>query len=533
MNGHTSAPRRPDREPTIAEVEGLTALGLFRRRVERSRARPMLHAREATFTAGEIDDLSSAAAAALQQRGVRPGDRVALLLQNDPQFPIAQLGAWKAGAITVPLNPMLRERELSRQMADAGCCTLVCLDQLAGHAVPAARAAGVEHVAIASADGVLHAAAGPGGNDEPFASWLSTGGLAPVQVSPKDIAVITFTSGTTGAAKGACSSHANLVWSAHVFRDWVELTEGTVVLGAAPLFHVTGQVGHLAVADLLGAPLILDHRFDARRQLALARQYEATFLVAAVTAFRALMDVGEPAPPTLRALVTGAQAVGPAFVADVERWSGAYVQNIYGMTETTSPSHAVPPGQRAPVHAETGALSIGIPVTGTDSLVVDPDTGEPLPPGSAGEIVIRGPQVVRGYWGRPDADAESFRDGWLRSGDLGVVDEQGWFYVIDRIKDLINVSGFKVAPREVEEVLLEHPDVADAAVVGEDDAYRGETIRAYVVPRPSGTIDVAELERHCRATLAAYKCPRSFTTVDELPRTASGKVMRRALRSEA
>ena len=233
---------------------------------------------------------------------------------------------------------------------------------------------------------------------------------------------------------------------------------------------------------------------------------------------------------TPRRLVSGAQPIPPALVDEVERWSGCYLQNMYGMTETTSPSHCVPPGARAPVHPGTGALAVGVPVTGVDCRILDRETGTPLPPGRAGEIAVRGPQVVPGYWRRPDADAEAFRDGWLCTGDLGVMDEDGWCYVVDRIGDLINASGFKVSPREVEDVLQEHPAVRAAAVVGAPDRYRGETVQAYVVLREGAEAAPDVLIRFCGERLAAYKRPRAVQVVADLPRTASGKILRRALR---
>jgi long-chain acyl-CoA synthetase len=491
----------------------------------------MLHFRGTTLSAGEVDGLSDAVACALQNRGIRAGHRIGLLLQNDPQFPVCQLGAWKAGATTVPLSPMLTAAELAGQLHDTGCSALICLDELASAGLEAARGAEVEHVALTSPDELAQRAVTRHSGAERLGDWLDGGRVyTPVAVDSRDVAIITFTSGTTGRAKGACITHANVVWSAHVFRDWVDLDEDAVILGAAPLFHVTGQVAHLAVGDLLAAPVVLDHRFDARSLLALADRHEATFLVAAVTAYHALLGARDRSPRSLRRLVGGAQPIAPALVAEVERWSGCYLQNIYGMTETTSPSHAVPHGSRAPVDSVTGALSVGVPVTGTESVIADPDTGRPLPDGTCGEILVRGPQVVPGYWNRADADSEAFHQGWLRTGDLGLRDHRGWFYVVDRIKDLINAAGFKVAPREVEEVLEAHPHVRSAAVVGVPDDYRGETVKAFVVARDAVDVDPDALRAHCRTRLATYKVPREIELVDELPQTATGKVSRHRLR---
>lgn len=530
MTIEQQGPIPPVLQARASEIEGLTALGLFERRLAAGDQRPMIHARGTTLSAYDADVLSAALAGALRQRDVGPGDRVALLLQNDPQFPIAQLAIWRCGAIAVPLNPMLRERELTEQLRETRCEALICLRDLTASALPAAAAAGVCHIAVTDADELLGGGgrAGPLGGAEPLSEWLDTAPWVDLTPEPSDIAVITYTSGTTGPAKGACSTHSNLAWAAHIYRDWVALDESMVVLGAAPLFHVTGQVGHLAIADLLAAPIILDHRFDAQRLLRASNRHGATFVVAAATAFRALLAVSDRAPATFNRLVMGAQAVSPVLAAAVESWSGCYPQNIYGMTETTSPALAVPSHQRAPVDPDTGALSVGMPVTSTDAVIVDPDSGLPVPAGTPGELLVKGPQVITGYWRRSDADEEAFNHGWLRSGDLAKVDEDGWFYLLDRIKDLINSSGFKVSPREVEEVLLEFPGVHDAAVVGEPDEYRGERVLAYVVPA-NGELDVDRLMEHCRTTLAAYKCPRWITTVAEIPRTVSGKTLRRKL----
>ena len=491
----------------------------------------MLHWADGTMSAGAVDATSSAFASALIDRGVKPGDRVALMLQNDPAFAVCELGAWKAGAVVVPINPMLRAGELADQLEDAGCAALVCLDTLVSQGLPAAARTGVKAVAIAT-PGDPTTPLRSSEHAESLAVWLRTPAPTSLpEVTPDNVAVITYTSGTTGRSKGVCNTHANIVWSAHIFRDWVGLDDNTVVLAAAPLFHVTGQIAHLALGDLLGAPLVLTHRFDAAKVLSLAAQFDATFLAAAVTAYHALLSVSERAPATLNRLVSGAQAIPSALVDDVERWSGCLLQNIYGLTETTSPAVAVPYGTRPPVDTASGAVSVGIPVTGSECLIVDPETFEPVADGTPGEIAIRGPQVVPGYWRRPDADAEAFRDGWLRTGDLGIRDSSGWLYLVDRIKDLINAGGFKVSPREVEDVLQRHASVRSAAVVGAPDHYRGETVHAFVVAS-GADVDPAELTRHCRENLAAYKCPRAIHIVDDLPQTASGKVLRRVLREQ-
>jgi long-chain acyl-CoA synthetase len=225
--------------------------------------------------------------------------------------------------------------------------------------------------------------------------------------------------------------------------------------------------------------------------------------------------------------------VAPATVERWERLTGSYIHNFYGLTETTSPSHAVPLGRRAPVDPDSGALSVGLPLPSTEVRIVDLETGERLPPGEIGELWTRGPQVVPGYWQRPDATAESFTEGFLHTGDVGKMDAEGWFYIVDRAKDMINASGYKVWPREVEDVLYQHPAVREAAVVGVPDPYRGETVKAYISLRPGADTDPGELAMYCKERLAAYKYPRQVEILPDLPKTASGKILRRELRSRA
>ena len=240
-------------------------------------------------------------------------------------------------------------------------------------------------------------------------------------------------------------------------------------------------------------------------------------------------DAGERDTSSLRTIVSGGAPIAPATVEAFEERFGVYIHNIYGLTETTSPSHCVPIGTRAPVDPTSGALSVGVPVYGTVVRVVGEDGGD-VAPGEIGELVTSGPQVVPGYWGRPEESERAIPGGALHTGDVGFMDADGWFYVVDRKKDQINAAGFKVWPREVEDVLYGHPAVREAAVVGVPDAYRGETVKAYVSLRPGEDVEADELIAFCREHMAAYKYPRQIEFVDELPRTASGKVLRRVLR---
>jgi long-chain acyl-CoA synthetase len=354
----------------------------------------------------------------------------------------------------------------------------------------------------------------------------------PVAPRPDDVAVLTYTSGTTGPPKGAMNTHTNVAFNARTYRDWMRIGPDDVILGVAPLFHVTGLVAHVALSLLTGAPLVLTHRFEPSVVLDAVREHRCTFTIGSITVFIALMNApafDRAALASLRTIYSGGAPIPPSTVQAFQEATGHYIHNIYGLTETTSPSHAVPLGVEAPVDEASGALAVGVPVYDTVVRIVD-DDGCDLPVGEVGEIVISGPQVVPGYWNKPEETAAALPGGALHTGDVGRRDADGWFYVVDRKKDQINAAGYKVWPREVEDVLYEHPAVREAAVVGAPDPYRGETVVAFVSLRPGCAVDADELVAFCRTRMAAYKYPRRIEIVDELPKTPSGKILRRALR---
>jgi long-chain acyl-CoA synthetase len=451
---------------------------------------------DARVTVAEADARADALAAGLASRGIGRGDRVAIRLQNVPEFVYALHACWKLGAIAVLCSPLLTAEELEFELSDSGAALLIADEQQVA--------------------GVIRAHAG----ERPDA----------VAVKPGDVAALTYTSGTTGPPKGAMNSHANVLHGARAYRDVARLGPEDVVLGIAPLFHITGLVAHVAASVLVPMPLVLDGRFDAARTCALIERHGTTFTVAAITAFTALLNTpGEHDLSSMTKAYSGGAPVSAASAEAWERRSGSPLYVAYGLTETTSPSHLVPLGRRAPVDPASGALSVGLPVTDTQARVIDME-GETVPVGETGEIAIRGPQVVSGYWGNPEATAHALPGGELRTGDVGLVDAEGWFYVVDRLKDQINASGFKVWPREVEDVLYRHPDVREVAVVGVPDEYRGETVKAFVSLVAGATTGPDELIAYARERLAAYKYPRLVEIVDELPKTASGKILKRELR---
>jgi long-chain acyl-CoA synthetase len=278
--------------------------------------------------------------------------------------------------------------------------------------------------------------------------------------------------------------------------------------------------------------MVLTYRFEPATVLGLMERYRPTFTVGAITAYIALADRAEPGNEAMAAMsnaFSGGAPVAQSVVDRYERDFGVYVHNIYGLTESTSACIGVPRGQRAPVDEASGALAIGVPMPGANVCVVD-ESGAEVPPGTAGELVVRGPMVGTGYWNRADETTNAFRPLGLHTGDVGVMDEQGWVFIVDRKKDLLVVSGYKVWPREVEDVLYLHPAVREAAVVGRPDEYQGESVQAFVALRSGQTATAEELREHCRKNLSAYKCPRTIEFLDDLPKTATGKILRRELK---
>jgi long-chain acyl-CoA synthetase len=529
------------------EVEHANALSLFRAAVRRAPQGFALLYFDARLSYAEVDHLSDALAAGLLARGLRPGDRVALFLQNVPQFVIGLVAAWKAGAIAVSINPMNRERELGLLLADSRPAAVICHES--GYAEVLSRVLPEHPVATVITtselefqtrqDARLFAAVrrNPPVTAIDFMTLIDRHrGESPpaVEFRPQDTAMLVYTSGTTGLPKGAMNTHGNVAFTAQVYRDWIRLSEGAGVLGIAPLFHITGLIGHIALAFLLAAPLTLAYRFEPGVMLDAIAEHRPAFTIGAITALIALMN--HPAATreslaSLKAIYSGGAPIAPAVVEQFEQKFGLYIRNAYGLTETTSPSTLTPVERRGPVDPDFGALSVGVPVFNTRIRIVDVETGAPALPGQSGEIVIHGPQVVAGYWDKPKESADAIREGWLHTGDIGVVDEAGWFFLVDRKKDMINAAGYKVWPREVEDVLYTHPAVREAAVVGVPDAYRGENVKAVVSVKPGMSATAEEIVEFCKARMAAYKYPRIVEFLPELPKTVTGKILRRELRS--
>jgi long-chain acyl-CoA synthetase len=532
-------------QPADYDIEFDDALSMFRAGVERDPDGDALRYFDGTVVRRDLDEMTDALAAGLLDSGFRPGDRLAVYLQNVPQFVLAMVATWKAGGVMVSINPMSRTRELSYLLKDSGATVLLSLDTLydevARDVVPDTDVrlvlttsgldlqtrdderlfAGVTRQRHEGTTDLLEFIEGHRGQTPP-----------PVTLGPDDVAFLTYTSGTTGVPKGAMNTHRNVVFTAQVYRDWVHAGRDGAIFGIAPLFHITGLIGHVAVSMLVPAPLVLAYRFEPQVVLDAFLEHRPAFTIGAITAFSALLNApgfSKEHFDSFTSIYSGGAAISPSAERGFLEATGKQVHNAYGLTETTSPMTVTPFGSPSPVDPTSGALSVGVPAPNTIVRIQD-DDGQDLPLGEVGEIVADGPQVVAGYWGKPEETAAGLPGGALRSGDVGFMDPQGWVFIVDRKKDMINASGYKVWPREVEDVLAEHPAVRESAVVGVPDEKRGETVKAYVSLRPGASVTPDELIAHCRERMAAYKYPRSVELLDELPKTVTGKILRRELR---
>ncbi|MEU4795727.1 AMP-binding protein [Streptomyces sp. NPDC023327] len=519
----------------------------FRDAVARSPEHTALAYFDGRLSYRETDALSDSVAGHLAARGLARGDRVAILLQNTPHFVLALLGAWKAGATVVPVNPMYKSAEVAHVLADAEVTALICADRAWETYLRDTAAHSPVRIVLTACELDLQSRNDPrvldferlpvAADADDLVAVARQGHPAPADRAPgpHDVALISYTSGTSGTPKGAMNTHGNITYNAARQRAGSGIPEGACYFALAPLFHITGMVVQLAGCVTNAGTLALTYRFEAGAVLDAFAEHRPAYTVGPSTAFMAL--AAHPAATrahfdSFTLISSGGAPLPPALVEKFRTAFGPYLHNGYGLTECTAPCASVPPGQEAPVDPVSGTLAVGVPGPETVVRILD-EHGQEVPFGEHGEIVVRGPQVVPGYWKLPEATAATFPDGELRTGDIGFMDPAGWLYVVDRKKDMINASGFKVWPREVEDVLYTHPAVREAAVVGVPDSYRGESVKAYVSLRPGSGTGAAELSAYCAQRLAAYKYPREVEILPELPKTTSGKILRRELRDRA
>ncbi len=471
-----------------------------------------------------------AVAAGFRRLGVCKGDRVVLWLWNGPELIISFYATCFLGATVVPLNPALTERELAGQAADAAPQLLVSSAAGAPVAETVVARLGVPLVVAGGSTGTR-----PAGSLS-FDDLLGERGqeVSPAPVDPaEDLAVLLYTGGTTGAPKGAMLTHRNLVANAIQFAEWYAFEPGQeTCIGALPMFHSGGMSGVMNVPLYAGATVLVFRRFNPVTVARTVERYRATRLFGVPTMFIALLNHEESRRAdysSLRACRTNAAPLPASVKAAFDELVGheALIEG-YGLTETSPLTHANPINRAKPG-------SIGVPLPDTDAKVVHLETGADVSVREVGELVIRGPQVMKGYWNRPDETARAMAGGWLHTGDVARMDDEGYFVIVDRKKDQINTAGFKVWPREVEEVLYTHPVVRQVVVVGQPDAYRGEVVKACVVLKEEhrGRVSEAEIVAFCKQRLAGFKVPRIVEFHGELPMSAAGKLLRRALRNES
>ncbi|NYT64405.1 AMP-binding protein [Alcaligenaceae bacterium] len=526
-------------------------LEAFRARLNDAPDSTIIQYFDGCITHRELDLASNALANALILGGFQPGDRLGLLTQNDPAFVIGLLAAWKAGGIVIAINPMNKERELAYILNDSGAKALLCLDELYSGSVQPALATENSQVLICitysaldyqslndkrilDADSRVAVPAGVLSLSQIVQNSMYQGdaALPDLQIGSDDTALLAYTSGTTGQPKGAMITHGNMVFNAYVFKDWAGLTREDVNLCIAPLFHITGLIAHVATSLLVGCRLVLNHRFHPEVALDIIRRERPTFTIGAITAFISQLNTGKVQKGdfnSFRSIYSGGAPVSAAVTEQFQAITGHYLHNAYGMTETTSATLLVPQGSTAPVDVESGALSIGVPVFNTMIRILKED-GTAAKPGEVGELAVSGPQVMKGYWNQPESTASAMKDGFLLSGDVGFMDENGWVFLVDRKKDMINAGGYKVWPREVEDVMYGHPAVREVAIVGIADDYRGETVKAFVSLKEGMSATTDELIAYGKANMSSYKYPRVIEFMKELPKTNTGKILRRSLR---
>ena len=463
-----------------------------------------------------LDTASARVAGLLAQRGIGPGERVGVMLPNVPEFAVVYYGVLRAGGVVVPMNPLLKEREVAFYLGDSGARLVFAWHGFAEAAEAGAREPGADCLFVTPGE---------------FARLLSEVEPAaePLDRAPDDTAVILYTSGTTGTPKGAELTHSNLTSNVATVVALHSFSERDVLLGALPLFHSFGQTCSMNATIASGATLSLIPRFDAGRALGIIERDGATVFQGVPTMYSALLHHPERESfntSTLRVCVSGGASLPAEVLRGFEEAFGCTLLEGYGLSETSPVASSNRPDR------ERRPGSVGVPIDGVQIRIVD-ENGAEVPIGARGEIVIRGPNVMKGYWGRPDATAETIRDGWFHTGDIGVMDEDGYFFIVDRLKDMIIRGGYNVYPREVEEVLYEHPAVREVAVVGVPDPELGEEVAAAVALKEGAAADEDELRDFVKARVAPYKYPRLISFFPDLPKGPSGKIVKREISLDA
>ena len=518
------------------EVFGGSLYDLFVRAAEEHRGRTALSFYGTTFEFERLRALVEKMAASLAASGVSKGDRVALMLPNCPQYVISFFATVKLGAVVTQINPMYVEREIEHILNDSGAETIVVYADMYERVKSVLPETSLKTVvAVSFGDDPEWLGAG----HQPFGDFLAADvDPAPeVRIVPaEDVAALQYTGGTTGVSKGAMLTHRNLVanlqQTINVFIRNPGAIAGQKIVGALPFFHIYGLTCVMLFGIELGVEQVLLPRFEVEEALAVFENDRPMMFSGVPTMYMALLasgaDLRKHHLHDVKIFNSGGSALPVNLKRSFEEEAGKPLFEGYGLSEASPVTHNNPP-----FLGKGREGSIGIPIPSTDARIVDVQTGErEMPVGESGELIIKGPQVMKGYLNMPGETATALKDGWLHTGDVAKMDEDGYFYIVDRKKDMILASGYNVYPREVEEVLFEHPDVAEAVAIGVPDEYRGESVKAFVVKRSGARTTEEEILALCKERLAAYKTPKSVEFREDLPKSAVGKLLRRVLVDE-
>jgi long-chain acyl-CoA synthetase len=492
------------------------------------------------LTYGDLREQVRRLANALKGMGVKKGDRVALMLPNCPQFIISYYGVLEAGGVVVNVSPLHVERELKFEFNDSGSEILIYLDLFDARIQAVKDASPLKRLIVTSITDYMETPVDPSVTKGPYTFWFrevvagSTPEVPDIEIDPEvDLAALQYTGGTTGLPKGVMLTHRNLLANAMQCALWgKEFSErgADVYLDVIPFFHSYGQTVGMNNAIMNAAAMVLIPQFEINMLLQAIRKYKPNFFPGVPTLYVAILSHPEALDygvDKLRLCNSGAAPLPVEVIKQFRHISGGIFCEGYGLSEASPVTHS------NPILGMKKVGSIGVPFPDTEAKIVDAETGtQELGPNEPGELIIRGPQVMSGYWEKPEETAVTLKDGWLYTGDIGTMDEDGYFYIVDRKKDMIIAGGFNIYPREVDEVLYEHPKVREAVTVGIPDEYRGETVKVYIVLKEDIECTEEEIITYCRERLAAYKVPRMVEFRTELPKNMVGKILRRMLREE-
>lgn len=543
----------PPQIPHTLTYEETSLQQLLKNTAEKYPNKIAIHFNGKELSYQELYDSALKFAGYLQKIGIQKGDRVAIMLPNTPQSVISFYGVMMAGGIVVQTNPMYTERELAFQMKDSGAKAIVALDILFPRIKKIQGETELEHIIITAIKDYLpfpknlvypfiqkkqygySVKVEHKGNDHLFTEIMKHPALQEPIMNinfEEDLAILQYTGGTTGFPKGVMLTHKNLIANTKMCQAWLyKCREGEeIVLGALPFFHVYGMTTVMILSILQASKMVLIPKPDPEVLLKTIQSQRPTMFPGAPTMYIGMLNHPELSKYDLSSIdscISGSAPLPVEVQEQFERLTGGKLVEGYGLTESSPVTHAnlLWDGERV-------KGSIGLPWPDTLAEIRSVETGEPLSVGEIGELVVKGPQVMKGYWNRPEETQEVLKDGWLHTGDMGYMDEEGYFYIVDRKKDMIIASGYNIYPREIEEVLYEHPAVKEVVVAGVPDPYRGETVKAYIVLKEGTTVTEDELNKFARKNLAAYKVPRKYEFRDELPKTTVGKILRRQLVEE-